>query len=105
MAVEIKNYEEFKKLVISSAVPVIVDFYAVWCGPCKMIAPTIEELSEEGKKEGFAVYKINVDECPDIAEEFNVSSIPTIVGFADGKEASRQIGLADKKRLRSLISM
>lgn len=105
MAVEINNYEEFKKIVTGSAVPVIVDFYAVWCGPCKMIAPTIEELSEEGKKEGFAVYKINVDKCPDIAEEFDVSSIPTIVGFSGGREVSRLIGLADKRKLRSLISM
>ena len=83
---EIKlSTENFEKEVLKSEKPVLVDFYADWCGPCNAMAPVIEELAKEleGK---VKVGKINVDENPDIAVEYNVMSIPTLIVFKNGKE-------------------
>lgn len=100
--IEIASYEEFKEKVIGSDIPVLADFFADWCGPCKMLAPMMEEIAEEA--EGFTVCKINVDELPELAAEYGVSSIPTIIAFRDGKDADRHVGLADKKTLLELIN-
>lgn len=90
--------ENFEKEVINSEQPVLVDFYADWCGPCKMLAPVIEELSKElqGK---VKVCKINVDENQDLAMEYNVMSIPTMIIFKQGKEEKRLVGLRSKSEL------
>ena len=81
---------------------VLVDFYADWCGPCNAMSPVIEELAKE--LEGKAkVGKINVDENSDIAVEYNVMSIPTLIVFKNGKEEKRLVGLRDKEELLSLF--
>ncbi|MDY3791170.1 MAG: thioredoxin [Oscillospiraceae bacterium] len=98
----IQNISEFNEKVLNSDIPVLVDFYADWCGPCKMMAPLVEELSREAS--GFSVYKVNVDNVPEAAEKFGVSSIPTFVVIKNGTEIARNIGAAPKQRLLELIS-
>ena len=90
------------ELKINSEKPVLVDFFADWCGPCKMMAPIVEELATEldGK---VKVGKINVDENSDIAVEYNVMSIPTLIIFKNGKEEKRLVGLRDKEELLNLF--
>ncbi len=96
------NSENFEKEVLNSEKPVMVDFFADWCGPCKMMAPIVEELATElyGKAK---VGKINVDENPDIAVEYNVMSIPTLIIFRNGKEEKRLVGVRDKEELLNLF--
>ena len=92
------NSGNFEKEVLNSNEPVLVDFYADWCGPCKMMAPVVEELA--GELEGKAkVGKINVDENQDLAMEYNVMSIPTSIIFKEGKEFKRFVGVRDKNEL------
>lgn len=100
---EIKlSTENFEKEVLKSEKPVLVDFYADWCGPCNAMAPVIEELAKElGGK--VKVGKINVDENPDIAVEYNVMSIPTLIVFKNGKEEKRLVGLRNKEELINLF--
>ena len=92
------NSENFEKEVLNSNKPVLIDFYADWCGPCKMMAPIVKELAEElqGKAK---VGKINVDENQDLAMEYNVMSIPTLLIFKNGKEFKRFVGVRDKHEL------
>lgn len=92
------NSENFEKEVLNSDKPVLVDFYADWCGPCKMMAPIIEEIAEE-LKEKAKVGKINVDANQELAMEYGVMSIPTLIIFRDGKEVKRFVGLRDKNEL------
>ncbi len=96
------NSENFEKEVLNSEKPVLVDFFADWCGPCKMMAPIVEELATEldGKAK---VGKINVDENSDIAVEYNVMSIPTLIVFKNGKEEKRLVGVRDKEELLRLF--
>ncbi len=100
---EIKlSTENFEKEVLKSEKPVLVDFYADWCGPCNAMAPVIEELAKE-LEEKVKVGKINVDENPDIAVEYNVMSIPTLIVFKNGKEEKRLVGLRNKEELINLF--
>lgn len=92
------NSENFESEVLNANETVLVDFYADWCGPCKMMAPVIEELAEE-LQEKAKVGKINVDESTDIATQYDVMSIPTIIIFKNGKEVKRFIGVRDKQEL------
>ena len=80
---------------------VLLDFYADWCGPCRMVAPVIEEIANE--RGDIAVGKINVDDAPSLAREFGVVSIPTIVVLKDGVEARRAVGARSKAQLLSLV--
>lgn len=96
------SLENFEREVKNSNVPVIVDFYANWCGPCKMMSTIIDEIAKEinGKAK---VGKINVDENQELAIEYQVMSIPTIIIFKDGEESKRLVGLRDKKEILSEI--
>lgn len=93
----------FKSEVLESAEPVVVDFWAEWCGPCKMIAPSLEEISTEmaGK---IKVAKVNIDENPDIAAQYGVRSIPTLAMFKGGEVADIKVGASPKSALSSWIS-
>lgn len=92
----------FETEVLKSTVPVLIDFWAPWCSPCRSVAPIIEELSDEfsGKAK---IGKINVDEEQELAQEFKVMSIPTILVFKDGKVANKMVGFRDKKDLIKLL--
>jgi thioredoxin 1 len=94
MAVKLINSEEFESLTNANEKPVIVDFFADWCGPCKMLSPVLDELSSETDE--AIIYKLNVDESPDIANKFGVTSIPTLISFKDGSEFKRHVGLLPK---------
>ncbi len=88
----------FDETIGSASEPVLVDFWAEWCGPCKMVAPVLDEIATE-KAGKLQVAKLNVDENPDIALRFSVMSIPTMIVFKDGKEAARIVGAKGKGQL------
>ena len=92
----------FEEVVANADKPVLIDFWASWCGPCRMQSPVVEELGNE--LEGSAVVaKINVDENPELAEQFSVMSIPTLVVVRDGKVAGRRVGVTPKGTLRAML--
>ena len=94
-----KNFEEE---VINSNIPVLVDFWATWCGPCRMLAPVIEEIAEEYEKE-IKVGKVNVDEERDLAMRFGIESIPTVLLFKAGKIVSKSVGFRTKEQLENMF--
>ena len=87
----------FEKEVLQSEVPVLVDFWAPWCGPCRIVAPHLEELNNE--RQDLRVVKLNVDDNPQTAAQYGVMSIPTLILFKGGAEAKKIIGALPKKRL------
>jgi thioredoxin 1 len=95
--------QNFQEEVMKSDKPVLVDFFATWCGPCKMIAPILEELAAEfGPK--VKIVKLDVDEAPDSAQQFSVQSIPTLIFFKDGKEVERLNGFQSKEVLTEKLN-
>jgi thioredoxin 1 len=103
MAVGKVSDATFEAEVLKSAEPVVVDFWAEWCGPCRMIAPALEEIS--GAMNGkVKILKLNVDENPGTASKYGVMSIPTLMLFKDGQLASRQVGAAPKQKLEQWIN-
>ncbi|MCZ2203494.1 thioredoxin [Bartonella sp. A05] len=92
----------FENEVLASSIPVVVDFWAEWCGPCKMIAPILDEISVEMKNQ-VKIAKINIDENPELATQYGVRSIPTLLMFKNGNVASNMVGATTKGRLSEWI--
>lgn len=101
MAVVKLTTETFDQEVLQAGQTVLVDFYADWCGPCKMMGPVVEELA--GEEPGVKVCKINIDDEMAIAQRYGVMSIPTFIAFKNGEVAGKQIGAIPKSKLQELI--
>ena len=93
--------ETFEQEVLKSDKPVLVDFFAVWCGPCKMIAPVLDEIAEE--REDIKVCKINVDEEPELAARYQVTSIPSLFVIKDGKVVNQSLGAKPKAQILDML--
>ena len=101
MSVVKVNDSNFEQEVLKSNVPVLVDFYADWCGPCKMLSPTVDEVAEEN--DDIKVVKVNVDESQETALKYQIMSIPTLVVIKNGNEINRSVGVIDKEEILSMI--
>lgn len=94
---------DFQDQVLNSPIPVLVDFYANWCGPCKALVPILEQLSKEADGK-YKIVKIDCDSSTDLAKEYNVNVLPTLVLFKDGKEVKRRLGLSNKETIKAFIT-
>ena len=97
------NDATFDGQVLQANVPVLVDFYAGWCGPCKRLAPTLEELAAETPQ--ARVVKVNVDDSPRLAARYGVQSLPSLMVFKDGQITAKQTGLTNKTRLKAMLDL
>jgi len=95
--------KKFETEVIDSDVLVLVDFWAEWCGPCKVMGPIIEQLAEEFQEKPVKIGKLNVDENPEMAQKYEVMSIPTLIVFKDGEIVDRLVGMQNKDVLAAKI--
>lgn len=95
------NRESFEKIIAQDGKTVLVDFWATWCGPCRMIAPVLEEVAKE--RPDVTVCKVDVDEERELALEYGVSSIPTLLVFRDGKVVNQSIGAMPKERILAML--
>lgn len=102
---EVKSVEEFDKILSSSKVPIVIDFWAPWCGPCKMIAPLLQKLSNE-YKDKIEIYSVDVDELPELATRFEVFSIPTLIFTQDGgKSFWEKVGAVPYEELKKEVEL
>ena len=95
------NEKNFREEVVNADRPVLMDFFAPWCGPCRMVAPIVDQIAEE--REDIKVVKINVDEEPGLASQFKVMSIPTLVVFKDGAVANQAVGARSKDAILAML--
>lgn len=101
MSVSTITKNNFQEEVMKSDKPVLLDFWASWCGPCRMVSPVVDEIAEE--MSNIKVGKVNVDEQPDLASAFNVMSIPTLIVMQDGKVVDQAVGVRPKRQIVSMI--
>lgn len=101
MSVIYANNENFDQLVLHSDKPVLVDFYADWCGPCRMLAPALDEIAEEHPE--YRVVKVNVDEAPELANRYGVMSIPALFAFDKGNIVNQSLGVKPKQQLLAML--
>ncbi len=101
MSVITVTRDNFQTEVVESGKPVLLDFWAAWCGPCRMVAPVVDEIAEE--RADIRVGKINVDEQPELASQFGVMSIPTLVVMKDGKVAAQSVGAQPKEEILAML--
>ena len=103
MKIEHLDNESFENAIKGAKTPVLVDFFATWCGPCKMLAPILEQVAEEmGDK--VVIAKADIDECMELAQEYGIMSVPTMILFKEGAEVSRNIGFRGKPQIVEMIN-
>ncbi|MBO6262937.1 MAG: thioredoxin [Clostridia bacterium] len=100
MAIKELNKQQFEEEVLKSDVPVLVDFNAAWCGPCRMMKPILDEI--EGENPKFKIVSVNIDEEDELADDYDVTSIPCLVVFKGGEEVNRSVGLISKDEILAL---
>ncbi|MFI5297086.1 MAG: thioredoxin [Polyangiales bacterium] len=100
--VVIVNDLNFDKEVLQSDKPVLLDFTATWCGPCKQLAPIVDQLADETVGT-YKIAKLDIDEAPATANKYSVRGVPTVVAIKNGKEVARQVGVANKAKLRAML--
>lgn len=93
---------EFESMVLQAPQPVLVDFYATWCGPCRMVTPILEDLA--GKLDKISFVKVDIDESPDVAEKYAVAGVPTLVLFKNGDEVDRKVGAHPRPALEGWLT-
>ena len=93
--------ENFQEIVVNADRKVLLDFWAPWCGPCRMVLPVVEEIAEE--RDDIVVGKVNVDEQPELAERYGVMTIPTLIVFENGEEQQRSVGAKNKRAILNMV--
>ena len=102
MVLAIENDAMFRSEVLESDKPVLVDFFATWCGPCRMVSPVVDEIAEE-RADTLKVVKVDVDEVPSVAAAYGVMSIPTLMVFRGGETVNTQVGAMPKARIEAML--
>jgi thioredoxin 1 len=99
---EILNSANFEEKALKADKPALVDFFATWCGPCKRLAPILEELTGEVSEQAY-VYKVDIDQSPDLAARYGVVSVPTLIVFRDGQPAAKMVGAQPKAAIMQML--